>query len=359
MKALYITSLHRFSGKTAICAALGRRLQREGHKVGYFKPVSAYPWEPIPGRSHDDDADFVRRVLDLKESVDDMVGVVLSPALVKEMRYGCADRDLMPEIEAAYQRVVDGKDVVLLEGGHSLREGLSLGVGPLRMADALNVSTLAVVRFRNQISAADACVVASLQLGERLLGTLINAVPDDAWDFMRQVTRPCLEERGIPVLGTLPLQEELQAISVGELAEVLNGEFLTLPEKRNILIEHLVVGAMSAEKALPRIRRIAGTKAVITGGDRADIQLVALESATKCLVLTGYLRPVPEVLRRAEEVGVPVLLVRGNTMEAVEAVETVLGKTRLGQTAKLDQFEALLDRHFNFERLYQTLGLGS
>ena len=92
MRALYITSLHRFSGKTAICATLGRRLQREGYKVGYFKPVSAHPFEPIPGRVHDEDADFVRRVLGLKESVDDMVGVVLTPSLVREMRCGCADR---------------------------------------------------------------------------------------------------------------------------------------------------------------------------------------------------------------------------------------------------------------------------
>jgi BioD-like phosphotransacetylase family protein len=114
---------------------------------------------------------------------------------------------------------------------------------------------------------------------------------------------------------------------------------------------------MSAEKALPRIRRMSGTKAVITGGDRADIQLVALETATKCLILTGHLRPVPEVLRRAQEIGVPVLLVRGNTMDTVEAIEAVFGKTRLGQSAKLEQFEALLEQHFDFERLYQALGL--
>ncbi len=124
-----------------------------------------------------------------------------------------------------------------------------------------------------------------------------------------------------------------------------------------MLIEHLVVGAMSVEQALPRIRRIPGSKAIITGGDRVDIQLVALETATHCLILTGYLRPVPEVLRRAEEVGVPVLLVRGNTMETVEAVERVFGKTRLGQAVKLEQFEALLAEHFDFERLYEGMGL--
>ena len=125
----------------------------------------------------------------------------------------------------------------------------------------------------------------------------------------------------------------------------------------DVLVEHLIVGAMGAEQALLRIRRIAGTKAVITGGDRADIQLVALETATQCLILTGHLRPVPEVLRRAEECGVPVLLVRGNTMDTVETIERVFGKTRLGQAAKLEQFEALMAEHFDFERLYEGLGL--
>jgi BioD-like phosphotransacetylase family protein len=179
MKALYITSLHRFSGKTAVCLALGRRLQEEGYQVGYFKPVSAHPWEPIPGRVLDEDADFVRRTLDLDEALEDMVGVVLTPKLVRDMRCGCSDRDLMPEIEAVYQRAVAGKDVVLVEGGASLREGLSLGVDPLRVADVLDVSVLAIIRFRNYVSMADACVVARQQLGERLIGTLVNAVPDE------------------------------------------------------------------------------------------------------------------------------------------------------------------------------------
>jgi BioD-like phosphotransacetylase family protein len=357
MKALYVTSLHTFSGKTAVCLALGRRLQKEGYKVGYFKPLSTEQWQPRPGWAHDEDADFVRRTLGLEEPLENLVGVFLTPALAREMRCGCSDRDLMAEVKEAYQRVTSGKDVMLLEGGASLREGISLGLGPVTTAEALDVPALAIVRFRNQVSMADACVTARLQLGERLFGVLVNALPDDAQALFGQVCRPCLEERGVPMLGALPLREQLQAISVGELASVLKAEFLALPDKKDVLIEHLVVGAMSVEQALPRIRRIPGTKVVITGGDRADIQLVALETATHCLILTGNLRPVPEVLRRAEEAGVPVLLVRGNTMETVQAIETVFGKTRLGQTAKLEQFAALMEEHFDFERLYQALGL--
>jgi len=356
MKALYVSSLHRFSGKTAVCLALGRRFQREGYRVGYFKPVSGVPWEPIPGQS-DEDADFVRRTLGLEERLEELVGLVLAPAVVQDTFVAGPECDLLPQVLEKYQRVAANKDVVLLDGGASLREGLCLGIDPVRMVQALDVPTLAMVRFRNHVSAADACVAAKRLLGERLIGTVVNVVPDEEVEFFERVCRPGLEERGLAVLGVVPRREQLQAISVGELADVLHAEFLTLPEKRDVLIENVVVGAMSAEKALPRIRRVPGTKAIITGGDRADIQLVALETTIHCMVLTGHLRPVPEVLRRAEECGVPVLLVRANTMETVEGIERVFGKTRLGQSAKLEQFEHLFAGHFDFGRLYRALGL--
>lgn len=357
MKALYVTSIQTFSGKTAICLALGRRLQREGRRVGYFKPLSTQPWEPIPSRAVDEDADFVRRMLNLEESAQDLVGVVLTPSLLRDVRCGCGACDLIPKMRDAFERVASDKDVMLLEGGASLRQGFSIGLGTPEVAEALDIPVLAIVRFHNEMSLVDDCLVADLRLGERMLGVLVNAVPDRSREFVTEVASPCLEERGIPVLGVLPRREELQAISVGELAEVLNAEFLALPEERDVLIEHLVVGAMGAEQALPRMRRISGSKAVITGGDRADMQLAALETASRCLILTGQLHPQPEIVRRAEEIGVPVLLVRENTMETVEAIESVFGKTRLGQTKKLEGFEALMEEHFDFERMYERWSL--
>ena len=356
MKALYVTSLHTFSGKTALCLGLGRRLQTDGYRVGYLKPLSTRPWQ-IGGRVADEDADFVRRTLNLAEDLRDLVGVVLTQKLLLQALSGEAPADLLAQVEAAFERVSAGKDVVLLEGGASLREGFSVGLGTPVVAEALDVRALAVTPFYDRMSLLDDCLVAKLRLGERLLGVMVNKVPDEEMEFVVNVAHSYLERRDIPLLCALPMRQQLQAISVGELADVLKGEFLTLPGKKDELIEHLVVGAMSVEQALPRIRRIPGTKAVITGGDRADMQLVALETAVHCLVLTGHLRPVPEVLRRAEELGVPVLLVRGNTMETVETIERVFGKTRLGQAAKLEQFEALLAEHFDFERLYGGMGL--
>lgn len=355
MKTLYVPSLQSFSGKTAVCLVLGRRLQQDGYRVGYFKPLSTQMWEPIPGQAPDEDADFVRRVLGLEEPSEALVGIRLTPSLLRDVLCGCLGRDLLADVRAAYERVAAGRDIVLVEGGASLREGVGLGLGPTEVARALDAAVLTVIPFHNEMNLVDDCAVAQLRLGKRLLGVVVNGVPQESWDFVEKVARPCLEGRDIAMLGVLPREERLRAISVGELARVLEAEFLTAPEKRDVLIENLIVGAMSVEQALPRIRRIPGSKAVITGGDRADIHWAALETTASCLILTGYLRPQPELLRRADEQGVVVLLTRRNTMEAVEAIERVFGKTRLGQPEKLARFEALMADHFDFDRFYRWL----
>jgi BioD-like phosphotransacetylase family protein len=118
----------------------------------------------------------------------------------------------------------------------------------------------------------------------------------------------------------------------------------------------MMVGAMSVDSALTYFRR-KPNKAVITGGDRPDIQLAALETSTRCLILTGNLRPSPLILGRAEEAGVPIILTRYDTMRAVETIETFFGKTRFHQEKKVDSFESLLIEHMDIEGLYTALGL--
>jgi len=96
---------------------------------------------------------------------------------------------------------------------------------------------------------------------------------------------------------------------------------------------------------------------VITGGDRPDIQLAALETSTKCLILTGNLRPSPIILGRAEEVGVPMILVKQDTLTTVEIIEQFFGKTRFHQEKKIRRFEKMLDERFDFDTFYKELKL--
>ncbi|MFO8101505.1 MAG: DRTGG domain-containing protein [Dehalococcoidia bacterium] len=119
-----------------------------------------------------------------------------------------------------------------------------------------------------------------------------------------------------------------KGISINELAECLEGEILNLPEKSGEMVENLMVGAMCVDPA-PLYFNVKSNKAVITRGDRADIQMGALNTPTKCLILTGGTRPIPSVMQMAEEKGVPILVVGKDTPTVLDDLEQSMGKPAL------------------------------
>jgi BioD-like phosphotransacetylase family protein len=253
-------------------------------------------------------------------------------------------------------KATEGVDVMLYEGGGSLRDGYVVGMPSDKVADKLDTKVLAIVRFRHLVHLLDDTLAAQTRLGDALGGVIINRVPADAMDFVTSRAIPYLEGKGILVFGVLPETRTLEALTTQELLDVLDAELLTESYNPEALVESLMVGAMTAESALHRFRKQTN-KAVITGGDRSDIMLAALETSTTALILTGNLHPSPLVVRQAEDLGVAVFLVPESTIETVEKVERIFGKTRMGQLAKLEKFETLVNQFINLEKLYKAFGL--
>ena len=355
MKSLYVTSLECYSGKTATCLALGRRFQADGYRVGYLKPLSLQPWR-VAGKVADEDAAFAKEVLGLAAEPWELSPVVVTPDFLRKRLSGKTETDLQQTVKAACETAKVGRDVLLLEGGGSLREGYVVGLPTPVVATNCGGNVLVIVRYQGEARVLDDALTARTRLGQALCGIIINRVPSDAMAFVTEVATPYLEKQHVAVFGVLPEDRSLAALTVAELVEVLDAKVLTEHFDPEMLVETLTVGAMTAEAALSVFRRQTN-KAVITGGHRTDIQLAALETSTVCLVLTGNLRPSRLIVKQADEFGVAVLLVRTNTIETIEAIERVFGKTRLGQTAKLRQFEELLTEHVDLDRLYQALDL--
>lgn len=355
MATLYITSTQTFSGKSTLCVGLARRLQRDGLRIGYMKPIST--GARLTTALVDEDAALFKAMFALPDSPDDMVPIRLGPQALEAL-LGGQQSDLAATLQDAYVRVAQGRDVVILEGGCNLREGTLIGLPAGQVATLLGACALAVVRYDDDVQLLDDALTAQRSLGECMLGVVLNSIPRQRMPFVQELVKPALERRGLAVLAIFPQERLLQSISVGELVELLSGEVLTGQGKMDELVEHLMVGAMGVDSALAHFRR-KPNKAVITGGDRSDIQLAALETSTKCLILTGSLRPSPIILGRAEEVGVPMILVRQDTMAAVEAVEHAFGKTHFHQEKKIERIEEMLADRFDLNRLYTALGIAN
>lgn len=355
MKSIYVTSVERYSGKTATCLALGKRFKKDGKKVGYLKPLSFQPWR-IGKHLADEDAAFVKTVLGLDAEPWELSPVVINLDVLKDfLKKNSPDASMMDKVVESCNNISAGMDVMLYEGGGSLREGYIVGLPTPEVAKTLDAVALAIVKYRDQVRLLDDALTAQTRLGDTLAGILINRVPKDAMGFVKNEAVPYLEKQGIQVFGILPESSTLESLTVSEVAAAIpESKILTSNYDPDALVENLTVGAMTADAALSRFRK-QSNKAVITGGDRSDIQLAALETSTTCLVLTGNLHPSSLIVKQAEDMKTAVILVPQSTMETVEALELVFGKTRLGQLAKLERFEKLLEDNLDFKKLMKAL----
>jgi BioD-like phosphotransacetylase family protein len=353
MKTLYITSAETFSGKSALCIGLGIRFRNDGVKAGYMKPVNVR-CQVKEGVAYDEDVLFAKQVYDMPEPADLISPVALTPARLEQQLRG-PETDFQPRLMDAFTRLSEGRDVLVLEGGRSLREGYVAGLPPKKVVDLVGAHVLAILKFDDTLMV-DRAMTGQNYFGKAMLGVVINEVPKTQAEFVQQVVVPFLTRHGIHVYGVLPNDPMLSAPSVRELAEGLQAEILCSPECGDQLVEHMLVGAMSVDSALSHFRR-KPNKAVITGGDRADIQLAALETSTRCLILTGNLYPSPSVLNRAEELCVPVLLTKLDTLATIEIIEEYFGRSRFQQPKKMERFSAMLGEKFDFAALYKVLGI--
>ncbi len=352
-KCLLIGSSEPYSGKTATILGLASQLQDRKIDFTYGKPIGTCFDEASDG-TQDEDVVFLIDHLGLSADRVLQTSVNLDASTIRKRLCG---EDTNNYADRIATETTAGTNLVLLEGAGSLAEGALFDVSTAQLAEKLDAPVLLVVRYRSG-TFVDSILAAQTTLGRRLIGVVINDVPIEAMDDMQACVIPFLEAREIAVLGTIPLSPLLSSISVAEIVRKLDAEILFGEDRLDLMVETLQVGAMSVNSAIKYFQNVRNS-AIITGGDRSDIQLAALETATHCLILTGHrLAPPPLVLERAEEVGIPVLSVDLDTLTTIERIDGMFGQMRLQEPIKVQFIKQLLAEHFDLDRLLHCLQAG-
>jgi uncharacterized protein len=350
-KYLLVGSSEAYSGKSAVVMGLADLFQKKGIDIAYGKPIGTCLSESQVD-TVDEDVRFIAQTLNLPE--DRLLPTLLSldQATINQR---VAGQDAVDYAQAILQYKQVAGDLVLLEGAGSLDEGRLFNLAMPQMAEALNASVVLVARCRSGL-VVESLMAAKQQLGDRLIGVLLNDIPSSQIAIAQDQIKPFLEKQGISVLGMLPHNALLRSVSVGELVRRLDAEVLCRPDRMELMVESLKIGAMNVNSALEYFRR-AHNMAVVTGGDRTDIQLAALETSTQCLILTGHLPPSPTILSRAEDLEVPILSVDLDTLTTVEIIDNAFGQARLHEPIKVQEICQMMAKHFDGDRLLAKLGL--
>ncbi len=353
MVCIYLTSEVGLSGLHTLCIGLGRRFREENLKVGYIKPVG-HRYFTVEGYVTDEDAAFMRTTLELDEELKDLCPVVLTPQLVNSA-YLEGGPGLLERVRQAYDRVSAGKDVVIAQGAYTSLQGRFMGLSAYQLAPVFGARVILVERFDDAFLG-DNVLAAKDDFGDSLIGVIYNIIPPNRESFVSDILAPSLEKRGIPVLGKVPVDRLLSSINVGNLAELLDGRVLSGETCLDNLVEDIVVGAMSQEHALSVFRKYRNL-CVVTGGDRSDIQLAAIEAKARCLILTGNLYPSSIVLGKAEELCIPVIMVSTDTFTTAERTDMIIKSARTHEARKLERLRELIDCCVDLPRIRELAGI--
>jgi uncharacterized protein len=350
VKYLLVGSPEAYSGKSAIILGMAHRLKEKGLDIAYGKPVGTC-LDESQAEVTEEDVQFIAQTLNLSANRVLPMLLPLSKTTIARRLSG-EDQSDYAQILQAYTQTAIG-DLVLLEGAGTLEEGKLFELSAHQIAETLDAAIVLVSRFHSELIV-DHLLAAQEKLGDRLVGVLINDIPPDQVELVNDHIKPFLERQGIEVLAILPRNDLLRSVSVGELVHQLKADVLCRSDRLDLMVESLKIGAMNVNSALGYFRK-GRNMAVVTGGDRTDIQLAALETSTQCLILTGHIPPTPTILTRAEDLEIPILSVDLDTLTTVEIIDRTFGQVRLHEPIKVQAICQMMARHFDVDRLLSKL----
>ncbi|MFC2034192.1 AAA family ATPase [Chloroflexota bacterium] len=318
MVALYVTSSEAGNGKTTICAGLGKHLLDDGKKVGYFKPITD------EGNANSD-AEFMKNLLNL-EGPANAISPIISGNKVKE----------------AYDKISKDKDIVIIEASHEWNKASE------EIVKSLNAKIIAIESYSKDLSKVMNNYKDS---GKSLVGIIINKVPKN---LLERVQDEIAAQSNTNVLGIIPEDRTLFALTMGELTLYIQGEILKGADKSDELVENIMAGAMIVDTG-PDYFGIKDNKAVIIKSDRPDMQMAAMETSTTCLILTGDTDPIELVLNRADEKDIPIITTKNSITDVAADIEGALNKTRFCQDNKLPRLDEILTQNLDFKTVYKAL----
>ena len=313
---LYITGAEHGSGKSVIVLAMMEYFSGHTGKTGFFRPVTR------SGEQRDQLIHLVTQRYQIDSAYEDLYGCSSDVArrLIAEDRYD----ELLKRILEKYRRLQTQYDRVLCVGTDYSGAYAALEFDfNTDVANNLGCLIMPVVRgsgrSNDEIQDAAAGFLKSLQ--ERhcdILATVINGVAPPQLDELK--SRFEHSKLNTAPVYLVPEEPALSRPTVGDIvhsldAQVIYGENDSL----NREIMHYKVAAMQVPDFLDHLEQ---GSLVMTPGDRADIILACLMSypSTACpqiagLLLTGGLKPAPQLEKLLAGLGKPPFAVLGTTSD--------------------------------------------
>jgi BioD-like phosphotransacetylase family protein len=339
MDKVIIASMRKSAGKTSAIVGIAAALNK---KMAYIKPFGERMLYRKK-RLWDYDSALITSLFGLKEDPVDMsIGFDHS-----KLRYMYDEEGTKQKLQKTIASIGDDKDILFIEGGGDLAYGISVHL------DALSLARFTGGKLFIVVSGDENAIVDDITFlkrhvdlaGVNLGGLILNKVEN--LDEFQTNHLPAITRMGLRVVGLIPYQIELTRFSVHYLAERLFAKVITGEGGLKRIVKNIIIGAWSANVFLQNPLFKEENKLVITGGDRTDMILASLESDTSAIILTNNILPPSNIISKASERNIPLLMVFSDTYQTAKQIDSLEPLLTKDDVEKIDLLKELVKKHVN------------
>ncbi|MBW1944700.1 MAG: phosphotransacetylase family protein [Deltaproteobacteria bacterium] len=352
MSFLFIGSTGDRAGHSLLTWAIAQRLLEKGLKVGFIKPFGTHPIF-TNGTWADHDAVLFKEVLKLQEPLDR-----ICPYLVSEdsWRQKGAE-EILRAIKSLTGELSEGKDILIIMGSkHIFFDDTSWPFPDVPLITELNADFVLVSRYRETSKSLYSFLSITSMLKDRIKGIILNRVPPEKLEEIRNDMIPSLSEKGIPITDVVPEDPLLSFTSLREMGSVLEGEFLCGKESLDQSVGRMTVGSTDLTDDLRLFKRV-NNKIILLEPFPPDEGIHEPSARRKIagIILTGGRKPAEPILQVAKKAQIPLLLTKEDTFSALERLEQSPPRLSPHDEGKVRHFTDLMDRNAALDSLLESI----
>ena len=343
MDKVVIGSMRKSAGKTSTIVGIAGALNK---KMAYLKPFGERMLYRKK-RLWDYDSALITQIFGLQEDPVDMsIGFDHS-----KLRYMYDEEGIQQKLREATAHIGNDKEILFIEGGKDLTYGISIYLDTLSLARYTG-SKLFIVVSGEEDTMLDEILFLKKHVdlaGVHLGGIIVNKVQN--LDEFQNTHLAVIREMGVRVIGVIPYQSELTFYAVDYLVDQLFAKVITGEGGLKRVVKNIIIGAWSANVFLQTPVFKKENKLVITGGDRTDMILASLESDTSGIILTNNILPPPNIISKAAERNIPLLMVFSDTYQTAKQIENLEPLLTKDDTDKVELLKELCRKHVDLSAI--------
>src|ERR1035437_3857576 len=361
-RRLFIAATSQNDGKTTCALGLLKAFSDLAESIGFIKPVGQR-CVTVDGQQIDEDTVLVQKACGLACSLKCMSPVAIGRTFTRGFLDDPAGtlRRLEASIQESYECVARDSDLVIIEGTGHAGVGSVFDLSNARVARLLNAK--AVIVTRGGIGRPVDEVVLNRTLFEKenvpIVGVIANKTFPWKIDETRDYLTRSLARQGLDLLGVIAYMPRLTWPTVQQIADALDAKVLNGQPCLTNVVVNVIVGAMTANKALSFVR---DKTLLVVPGDRDDIVMAAVcsdllrkDMDVSGIVITGSLQLAPQTIDLVKLTHIPVLEVNMATYDTAFAIHDITVKIQKTDEEKIQLATALVREHVNFKKLWDAL----